>query len=270
MLGFACDAGVSRNQGRVGAAEGPASIRRALANLAAPKQPTTFTDLGDIVVTDDELETAQDLLAKTVAEALDQHQRLIVLGGGHETALGSYRGLKIAAPAAKIGIINLDAHLDLRTPGPRGGSSGTPFFQIQSEAPTSFDYLCIGVAQESNTQALFDRAADWGVTTVTDRAIAENQRAADPHIDAIVARSDLIYLTIDLDVLPHYQAPGVSAPATRGVALTVIEDIVNRIVTTCGDDQLRLADVVECAPRYDRDFATARTAACLVRQLLLG
>ena len=34
LLGFACDAGVARNQGRAGAAEGPAALRRALANLA--------------------------------------------------------------------------------------------------------------------------------------------------------------------------------------------------------------------------------------------
>ncbi|MEM7764384.1 MAG: formimidoylglutamase [Pseudomonadota bacterium] len=269
LLGFACDAGVARNQGRSGAAEGPTSIRNALANLAAPARSTTFTDLGDIAVRHDDLEDGQALLSSTVAQALKQHQRLIVLGGGHETALGSYRGLVSAAPDAKIGIINLDAHLDLRTPAPHGGSSGTPFFEIRSDAPTMFDYLCIGVAQESNTPALFDRAKDWGVAVVSDRAISEDVEAADRYIDSMVARNDLIYLTIDLDVLPHYQAPGVSAPATRGVALSTIERIIDRIVTACGDNQLRLADVVECAPAYDRDGVTARTAAYLVRQLLV-
>ena len=34
LLGFACDEGVRRNQGRVGAAEGPVALRRALANVA--------------------------------------------------------------------------------------------------------------------------------------------------------------------------------------------------------------------------------------------
>ena len=34
LLGFACDAGVRRNHGRPGAAEGPAALRRMLGNLA--------------------------------------------------------------------------------------------------------------------------------------------------------------------------------------------------------------------------------------------
>ena len=34
IAGFACDAGVARNQGRSGAAAGPIAIRRVLANLA--------------------------------------------------------------------------------------------------------------------------------------------------------------------------------------------------------------------------------------------
>src|SRR5690606_39172273 len=33
LLGFACDEGVRRNHGRVGAAEGPAALRRMLSNL---------------------------------------------------------------------------------------------------------------------------------------------------------------------------------------------------------------------------------------------
>ena len=36
VIGFACDAGVKRNKGRIGAKEGPAALRQALANLSAP------------------------------------------------------------------------------------------------------------------------------------------------------------------------------------------------------------------------------------------
>ena len=35
LLGFACDEGVRRNKGRTGAADGPATLRRALANMAS-------------------------------------------------------------------------------------------------------------------------------------------------------------------------------------------------------------------------------------------
>ena len=128
LLGFACDAGVIRNQGRPGAADGPVAIRRALASLAWHATRPLW-DAGDVVCEDDALEAAQAELGAAVAALLGEGQLAIVLGGGHEVAHGSFLGLAAhAARSAKapvIGVLNVDAHLDLRT-GPRG-TSGTPF-----------------------------------------------------------------------------------------------------------------------------------------------
>ena len=56
IIGFACEAGVRRNKGRLGAKQAPAAIRQALASLAAPAGFQAFSDLGDVVVEDDALE----------------------------------------------------------------------------------------------------------------------------------------------------------------------------------------------------------------------
>src|SRR5689334_200909 len=48
LLGFKCDEGVRRNFGRVGAAEGPNSIRQALAKLPIQKQNFSCLDVGNI------------------------------------------------------------------------------------------------------------------------------------------------------------------------------------------------------------------------------
>src|SRR5690554_1113303 len=50
LLGFSCDEGVRRNKGRTGAAEGPASIRGALANLPFhdTESDPDILDAGDI------------------------------------------------------------------------------------------------------------------------------------------------------------------------------------------------------------------------------
>lgn len=276
LIGFACDAGVRRNKGRAGAAEAPAAIRAALANLPVPAaRPALedgppafgFSDLGDIAVLGDDLEAGQARLANQIARALDAHDRLIVLGGGHETAFASWSGLRQAAPAARIGIINIDAHLDLRLPGDAGPSSGTPFTQIRQAEPDRFDYLALGIAAEGNTQALFTRAADWGARIIPDHALLADPTAADDEIAALIARNDLVYLTIDLDALPHWQAPGVSAPAVRGLPLTAVEHLIAQVQRA--GPKLRLADVVELCPPHDRDGMTAKTAAYLVRHLML-
>ncbi len=272
VLGFASEAGVVRNKGRKGASLGPASLRNALANMAAPPDAAPFSDLGDVEVTGDDLEEGQAALSDRVASALGDHDRLVVLGGGHETAFGSYCGIAARYPDKQIGIINLDAHLDLRLVGENGPSSGTPFAQIRALNPQGFDYLCLGVAEESNTQALMQRAQGWGVNIVDDHALIANKKAADREIADIIARSDAIYLTIDIDVLPHYQAPGVSAPAARGVGLPTIEHLVAHVLSTCRQlgCPCPLADVVELSPPNDPQHVTAKSAALLVRRILSG
>src|SRR5437660_944769 len=61
LIGFACDEGVRRNKGRVGAAEGPRAIREALAGMAW-HQPHPVFDAGDVACTDGDLEGAQNRL----------------------------------------------------------------------------------------------------------------------------------------------------------------------------------------------------------------
>ena len=137
ILGFACEAGVARNKGRIGAKAAPAAIRKAMAGLSAPMTAKAFTDLGDVVVEDDALEEGQMLLADHIKEAISAGGHLVVLGGGHETAFGSFMGLHKAFPDKRIGVINLDAHLDLRWQRQRGevGPQRQPEGKAQYQGP---------------------------------------------------------------------------------------------------------------------------------------
>ncbi len=270
ILGFSCDAGVRRNQGRVGAALAPQAIRQSLANLAAPPTLRPIADLGDIEVTDDDLELGQRALSEQVQQALAEHERVVVFGGGHETAYGSFRALRLHDPGARIGIINIDAHLDIRNSSPVGGSSGTPFQQIRNDQPADFRYLCIGASKEANTEALWQRAADWRVDVVYDTELLTAPTAANHAIQRLLEQCDTLYLTIDIDALPHFQAPGVSAPAARGIPLHIVESVIDHIVDTCRRTgcKLPLADIVEVCPPLDRDSMTAKIAAYLALRLL--
>src|SRR5262245_7932387 len=96
LLGFACDEGVRRNQGRVGAVAGPRAVRTALANLAGDPAVASVYDGGNVPCDDRNLEAAQGLLAVQVAAALADGHRPLILGGGHEAAWGTFRGLTAA------------------------------------------------------------------------------------------------------------------------------------------------------------------------------
>lgn len=274
LVGFACDAGVARNQGRVGAAEGPAALRRALAPLAWHRQAPAY-DAGDVRCEGDAMEEAQQALADRLAPLLAEGHLPIVLGGGHEVAYASWSGLAqhLAASdeqAPRVGIINLDAHFDLRDPQ-HVRSSGTPFSQIADDCVQRgwpFHYACLGVSRAANTRALFHRANELGVMVREDREITA-QRLADIKQDLAdyIRDCDHLYLTIDLDVLPAAEAPGVSAPAARGVALALIEPLIEAIRDS---GKLRLADLAELNPGRDIGGRTARAAARLVHLLTLN
>jgi len=278
LLGFASDAGVIRNHGRPGAADGPRTLRRALANLAwHGGGDARLYDAGDVACEADQLEAAQAMYAEQLADLLTAGHFPIGLGGGHEIAWAAYPGLERALRGdprlERLGIVNFDAHLDLRRPEiPGRGTSGTPFLQIaesRAAAGRKFRYLCFGASESANTPALFERARDLGVEIVPD--VDAGTPAAQARLQQFLDESSAVYLTFCLDVLPPAVAPGVSAPSGLGVALHRAVALLRETLAHCGHrtpaSKLLLADVAEFNPRFDPDGRTARTAARLVYEL---
>lgn len=264
LHGFRCDEGVARNHGRPGAAEGPAALRAMLGNLPWHRATPVWDD-GDVVCELGALEAAQAELGARVATSIRAGHRPIVLGGGHEVAWGTWQGVAEAS-SRLVGVINLDAHLDVRA-GDRA-TSGTPFRQIGEsllERGLPFRYLCIGASELANTRALFDRARRLGGTWVLDEEVwADGVAGVLGQVDALLDQVEQVYLTVCLDVLPAAVAPGVSAPAAAGIGLDVVEAVIRRVV---GSGMLVAADVAELNPRHDVDGRTARTAARIVARL---
>lgn len=261
LLGFACDEGVKRNQGRTGAAGAPDALRKALANLASHAGHQRLVDLGNIVAQAPDLEGAQQALRTAVQRCLQADMRTFVLGGGHETAFAHGAGVLDAFPQAKVGIVNLDAHLDLRYA--EQPTSGTPFRQLAhlcEQQQREFHYACVGVSRAANTQTLWDEAQRLGVTVVEDL----HCHTAQAQLAQFVANMDVIYLTIDLDVLPVWEMPAVSAPAALGVPLATLLGLIEPL---CRSGKLQAVDMVEFNPRFDDDGRAARVAARLGWQI---
>ena len=262
LLGFASDEGVARNHGRPGAAAGPEALRNALGSLAVHHEHALY-DAGTITTQSTDLEGAHERLSTSV-EALSNAGHLpIILGGGHETAFGSHRGAFRAKGPLKI--INLDAHFDLRTADVP--TSGTPFKQISElVGRPDFDYTVLGISRPNNTKVLFDEAADLGVTiTLDEELLAMNLQQVRAHVEPLCAGEAPIPLSIDLDVLPAAQAPGVSAPAGLGVDLPILRELA---VTIAATGRLALVDVVELNPSFDLDNRTAKLAARLIDDIV--
>lgn len=262
LLGFASDEGVRRNLGRVGAAEGPAAIRAALGSFAVHHQIPLY-DAGDIDVVETDLEDAQQRYGNALAGLLSQNHVTLGLGGGHEITWASYVGVRAAFPDAKLAIINLDAHFDNR-PGEQA-TSGTGFAQImEAEAGRDTAVMALGIAEASNTADLFGRARQTGIGWMTDDRWITYPGEAGRAVAQLLEQADVVYLTIDLDVLPAAVAPAVSAPAGYGVPLPLVSAVIDHVAAS---GKLVHADIAELNPKLDADHRTAAVAARMVDRL---
>ena len=156
LIGFACDEGVRRNGGRVGAKDGPRAIRAALANLAWHQDRPVY-DAGDVRCDDSDMEGAQSRLAEVVASAIVAGHRPLVLGGGHETAWGTFQGIVAREAEGKR-----RRHQHRRAPRPARRRTGQLRYAVQpdgevvrGERPAVPATCCVGVSAASNTAALF-------------------------------------------------------------------------------------------------------------------
>lgn len=267
LLGFASDEGIIRNQGRPGAKLGPNEIKTQLAKLPS-SMTEDLIDLGTIQCEGSDLESAQEQFGKLISLCHQYGHHTIGLGGGHEIAWAHYQGL--SPHYNKLGIINFDAHFDLR-PHKKGqlGTSGTPFSQIAAhchEHNLPFEYCCIGIQKFGNTQSLVKRANELQVKFLTAQEVNELSLAAQiSFLEEFIYPLDHIYLSICLDVLAECFAPGVSAPQTMGLTPWQIVPLLRYIIQS---GKVVSIDIAELSPPLDQDKKTARLAALIIAELL--
>jgi formiminoglutamase len=274
VIGFPCDVGVRRNHGRPGAALAPDAIREKLYRLTSWDGPSgvdlaalDLLDLGNVIVSED-LEAAQQQLGAIVATVLHSGAVPLILGGGHETAFGHYLGYA----GLDCGIINVDAHLDVR-PFPQGAHSGSPFRQALEHAAHPLEpgrYVVVGAQRQSVARAQWQFVQDhqgrvhW---LKADTGRGEIVRLFADELDRLGRQGAAILVTVDADAFCQTAVPGCSAPNPAGLEGAAWPALAER---AGADPHVRSLEIVEVNPLFDRDQQTARWAALGLRQFLVG
>lgn len=269
LIGYQCDEGVRRNFGRIGAASGPKALKEKLAKLPLHFDSKKIIDFGALICVQEDMEACQLAFSKIVSEFIAQNIFTIGIGGGHDISYGHFMGIHDALknmPNKKIGIINFDAHFDLR-PIEEAPNSGTPFNQIIQTLKLnyeSFSYFVIGIQQQSNTKELLNIAHREQVQyiqsidceqTITSIQLIKKKLAT------FIQQNDYLYITIDLDGFSSAYAPGVSAPSQLGFTPHFVYKILEFIFES---NKVISCDIAELNPMYDPDHLTATLAAKLV------
>lgn len=293
LIGVPMDLGASRR----GVDMGPFAVRYTDLRERLERLGHTVADLGNVSVPfrEDAERGAQrgarylgaitgvcKEIAGLTRGALEQQAMPILLGGDHSLAAGSIAGAAAvhAARDERIGVIWIDAHADLNTPGSSrsGNVHGMPLAHVLGHGDTALASVA-GVrpaVRASNVAIVGLRDADdaekehlakWKVRAFTMRSIDE-RGVRGVMEEAIRIASDGtagIWVSFDLDCLDPETAPGVGTAVPGGMTYREAHLAMEMLADT---GRVIGVDLVEVNPVLDVHNRTAGIGTDLLLSLL--
>jgi len=271
IVGLPYDGGIPT---RPGARFGPRAIREALASFGtwdAARDAAPATDLGDLALPTTDGREAHRRIEEAARTVFAAGARPIFLGGDHGCTGSVIRGLAAAKPGLRLGLITLDAHLDVREYADEASlSSGTPFRRaLETEILDGARVAMVGIRRFANSRDYLDWTAAQRIRLISVEELSRDGAAATAAaaLETATRDVDALYLSIDMDAVDAAFAPGVSASGIGGITA---REMIGLVTIIANHPRLIGADVMELSPPYDQDARTAKLAARLLLELLAG
>ncbi len=255
---------------RSGTRFGPRAIREA--NYASgslhslqldvdPFEVLTVVDAGDANIVPSWIERGHAMIYRKVRDVAGSGAIPIILGGDHSITWPAATAIAELRAPQRVGIVHFDAHAD--TANDTFGvlaSHGTPMRRlIESGAIDGRNFVQVGLRGYWPPQETFDWMQEHGLRWHFMREIEE--RGAEAVIADAIAEAldgpDVIYLSLDIDVIDPGMAPGTGTPEPGGMLTREVLRAIRQIV---GSVELAGMDIVEVSPPYDQAETTAMAA----------
>jgi len=270
LLGIPFDTAV---MGRRGCRFGPGSVRDALvfSDVYEPgldvdlSKGFVVTDFGNVDVLLTDVLGTHKRVETVVTEVYKTGVTPIIIGGDHSLAYPDAKAL-INAIEGNIGVINIDAHLDVRISHHGEISSGTPFRRLMEEPDRPLkpkNFVELGINGWLNSRFYTDYCREKGIRVITAREVHKSgiEAVVNEALDRASDGTEAIFLSVDIDGVDLGSAPGTCAPNAGG--LTAYQAL--EAVWMIGTHHLsRGMDLVEVAPSLDAAGVTSITAGALI------
>lgn len=292
IIGVPMDLGA----GRRGVDMGPSAIRIAGLNQAVALLGYDVNDVGNVQVAPPEavsevhrrarylpeITAASEELAQRVEAALDEGAVPVVLGGDHSIAIGSVAGVAAhyRKQRAAIGIIWLDAHADCNTPDttPSGNIHGMPLASLLGHGAKELTHVA-GFAPKvrpEHTVIIGARSIDPGerelirslgvrVFTMTELDERGMSECIEEAIQIASLNTAGIHVTLDMDFIDPFYAPGVGTPERGGVTYREAHLAMEKIA---GSGRVISVELTEVNPLFDTQNQTAQLAVEMILSAL--
>jgi arginase len=292
IIGVPMDLGA----GRRGVDMGPSAIRIAGLNQAIAFLGYEVSDTGNVHVNPPEameavnprahylkeIASASQELATRVETALEEGALPVVLGGDHSIALGSAAGVAAyhRKRGERIGIVWLDAHTDANTPesSPSGNIHGMPLAVLLGYGAKELTNIA-GFAPKvlpENTVIIGARSIDPGerelikklnmrvytMSELDERGMATIIKEA---IAIATNGTAGFHLTMDMDFIDPFYAPGVGTPERGGATYREAHLAMEKLAES---GRALSVEITEVNPLFDTSNQTATFATELILSAL--
>ena len=220
-------------------------------------------DYGNVERPDDEGGT--DRVAAMVASFAPDVDLRVFLGGDNAATWHALRAMS-AGDYSNIGLITLDAHLDMRD----GESNGSPVRQLLADGLDPKHVVQVGLADFSNSATYARRAHDAGVWAISRDTIRHGtiEESAVRAVQLAGVGGRRIYVDIDVDSADRSAVPGCPAAAPGGFDADEMRRFVRAFAS---HPQVHALDITEIdVERDSEDQRTVRLGALLVLEALAG
>ncbi len=255
---------------RRGSAEAPDRIRSLTPHCApftedgAQLAGLRLRDYGNVAAS-----PSWERFANSVSEAALRalaHRFALFLGGDHSVTIPL-----VAAAAGtvsgQLGILHLDAHLDLMDTFEGSPWSHACTARRVLELPQTDPSLMVFVGTRSwlgREKDLLSAHPQVGVHTARDVFV----NGVGPIAEAVcrqLENAEAVYVTIDIDVLDPAYAPGTGTPEAGGLSTRELLELLRFVLRTL---PVRALDIVEVSPPLDPSDVTSFAAIKLIYEAL--
>jgi arginase family enzyme len=226
---------------------------------------TPIRDRGDVALAGLSIEDATGPIRDAVAASVEEHALTLLAGGNNAVTRPAV--LALGEPLARVGLVTLDAHFDMRETD-QGLSNGNPVRALMEDGLPGANIAQIGLASFANTAKMHRDALAAGNRVISIEEVQRDGiRTTTELAIAHLAACDHIVVDCDIDVIDRAQMPG--APGARPGGMHV-SDFFWAVRRLARDPRVRIIDLTEWDPSLDPSDLSALTAARWLAECVAG
>lgn len=230
---------------------------------------SAIADHGDVAIDGMTIEQATGPIRDAVTESIRNHGLTLLIGGNNAVTRPGVHGLASALGIEldQVGLITLDAHLDMRDLS-RGLGNGNPVRALIDDGLPGANIAQLGLAPFANSREMHADAIAAGNLLITigeihERGIAAALTRALDHVCHCAA----LFVDCDIDVIDRSQFP--AAPGARPGGMSAA-DYFTATRALASEPKVCAIDLTEWDPPLDPTDLSALTAARWVAECLAG